>query len=76
MTQQEFLVKFALQFEETDPSTITLDTKFREINEWSSMMVLMIIAMVDEEMGVTLTGDEIKNADTVHEIYEIVSSKK
>ena len=76
MTQQEFLAKFALQFEETDPSTITLDTKFREINEWSSMMVLMIIAMVDEEMGVTLTGDEIKNADTVLEIYDIVSSKK
>ena len=76
MTQQEFLAKFAAQFEETDPSTITIDTKFREIDEWSSMMVLVIIAMVDEEMGITLTGDDVKNANTVNDLYKIVSAKK
>ena len=76
MTQQEFLEKFAAQFEETDPATINIDTPFRNIDEWSSMMVLMIIAMVDEEMGVTLTGDEIKSANTVRDIYEVVVSKK
>jgi len=76
MTQQEFLAKFAAQFEETDPSTITIDTKFREIDEWSSMVVLVIIAMVDEEFSLKLTGDDIKKSTTVHDLYMIVSSKK
>lgn len=75
MTQQDFLGKFAAQFEETDPSTITMDTKFRDIEEWSSMMALMIIAMADEEMGVKLTGDDIRNSNTVNDLYNIVSSK-
>jgi acyl carrier protein len=75
MTPQEFLSKFAAQFEETDPSTIAMDTKFRAIDEWSSLMALVIIAMVDEEMGVKLTGDEIKNSQTVNDLYTIVSGK-
>jgi acyl carrier protein len=76
MTPQEFLAKFAAQFEETDPTTIFLDTKFRAIDEWSSLMALVVIAMVDEEMGVKLTGDEIKNSQTVNDLYTIVAGKK
>ena len=76
MTPQEFISKFAAQFEETDPSTITMDTSFRTIDEWSSLMALVIIAMVDEEMGVKLTGEEIKNAQTVNDLYQVVSAKK
>ena len=75
MTQEQFLEKFASQFEETDASTIKIDTKFREIEEWSSMMALVIIAMVDEELGVRLTGDDIRNSHTVNDLYKVVSSK-
>lgn len=74
MTQQEFLNKFVEQFEETDPSTITMDTNFREIDEWSSMMALMIIAMADEEFGVKLTGDNIRNSKTVSDLYHVVAA--
>jgi len=75
MTQGEFLEMFASQFEETDPSTIQLDSNFRELEEWSSMMALIIIAMVDEEYGVTLTGDDIRSSTTAEDIYKIVSAK-
>ena len=75
MTQNEFLSKFAEQFEETDPSTILIDTNFRDIDEWNSMMALVIIAMVDEEYNVSLNGDNIRAAKTVNDLYEVVSSK-
>jgi acyl carrier protein len=75
MTAPEFLEKFASQFEETDPSSITLETKFREIAEWSSMMALVVIAMVDEEFNVRLTGDDIRSAHTVQDIYNVVTAK-
>lgn len=75
MTQEQFLEQFAQQFEETDPSTIQLGTNFREIEEWSSMMALVVIAMVDSEYGIKLTGDDIRNSNTVEDLYKVVSSK-
>ena len=75
MNKQEFLEKFAAQFEETDPATITLETQFRELDEWNSMMALMIIAMVDEEYNVPLTGNDIRAAKSVEDIYNVVSTK-
>ncbi len=75
MTQNDFLEKFSAQFEETDPSTISLEAKFRELDEWSSMMALIVIAMVDEEYDITLTGDDIRAANTVKDIYDTIVSK-
>lgn len=66
---------FAGQFEETNPSEITLDTFFRSLPEWSSMMALIIIAMVDENYKVPLTGDEIRSSQTVRDIFKIVAAK-
>ena len=42
-----FIANFAAQLEETDASIITADTKFRELDEWDSLMALYIIAIVD-----------------------------
>ena len=65
MELQEFVENFANQFDETDPSEITTTTAFHNLEEWSSLTALSIIAMVDEEYDVTLKGDDIKNAVTV-----------
>ena len=75
MTQTDFLEKFASQFEETDPATITMGTQVRELDEWNSMMALMIIAMVDEEYNVPLTGNDIRESKSIEDIYNKVSEK-
>ena len=76
MTLQEFIEKFAEQFDETDIAEFTASTKFRELEEWSSLMALSIIAMVDEEYDVTLKGDDMRQAQTIEELYNIVTLKK
>ena len=72
---EEFVELFAEQFDETDASEITADKNFRELVEWSSLIGLSIIAMVDEEVGVTLRGEDMRKANTPAELYEIVKSK-
>lgn len=76
MEIKEFVENFANQFDDTDPAEIKVDTKFHDLEEWSSLTALSIIAMVDEEYDVTLKGDDIRNAVTVEDLFNTVKSKK
>lgn len=75
MDLNDFIKNFADQFDETDPADITASTVFRDLDEWSSLIALSIIAMVDEEYDVTLKGDDIKNATTVEDLFNTVKAK-
>ena len=76
MDINSFIDNFAAQFDETDRSAFTPETKFRDLDEWSSLIALSIIAMVDEEYEATLKGDDIKSATTVQDVFNAVVAKK
>jgi acyl carrier protein len=76
MEIEKFVQNFAAQFEETDPSTIKPETKLRSLEEWSSLMALSVIAMSDQEYKVKLTGDDIRAAITVEDLFNVVKSRK
>lgn len=75
MELNKFVENFASQFEDTDPKTITASTKFRDIEEWSSLTALSIIAMVDDEYDIQLKGDDIRNATTVEDLFNVLKSR-
>ncbi len=75
MEIKEFIEKFAEQFDDTDASAFTPATKFKELDEWSSLIALSIIAMADEEYDVTLKGDDIRNATSVEDLFNTVKAK-
>jgi acyl carrier protein len=75
MEINDFVQKFAEQFEETESSVFKPETAFKELDEWDSLMSLNIIAMVDEEFNVKVTGDDIRNSKKILDIFEIVKSK-
>ncbi len=75
MDKVQFLKNFEEQFQETDLGTIQMDTKFRDLPEWSSLVALCVIAMVDESFSKTLTGDELASVGTVEELYTLVQNK-
>lgn len=75
MELNEFIAHFAEQFDETDASVFTAETVFHDLDEYSSLIALSIIAMVDEEYDVTLKGDDMKSAVTIEDLYNIVKSK-
>ena len=72
---KDFLANFAEQFDDTDPSEIKAETVFKDLDEWSSLIALSIIAMVDEEYDVTLKGDDIRNSDTIEDLFNVVKAK-
>lgn len=76
MDIQTFVKHFAAQFDETDSKDITAQTAFRSLEEWSSMVALSVIAFVDEEYQTTITGDDIRGALTVEDIFNKVVEKK
>ena len=44
-------------------------------DEWSSLIGLSIIAMIDEEYGVIVKGDEMRSAVTIEDLFNIVKAK-
>ncbi len=74
-TLDEFVQLFAEQFDDTDASLFSPGTEFRSLDEWSSLISLSVIAMVDEEFEVALKGIDIRNANTIEDLYKIVISK-
>ena len=75
MELKDFIANFADQFEETDASEIKAETVFHDLEEYSSLIALSIIAMVDEEYDVQLKGDDMRSAVTVDDLFNIVKSK-
>lgn len=75
MELNEFISNFAVQFDETEIEEFTSETIFKELDEWSSLTALSIIAMVDDEYDVKLKGDDIRNSVTIKDLFDIVKSK-
>lgn len=75
MEIKEFIEKFAEIFDDTDVATLSSETKFRELDEWSSLCALALIAMADEEYEIELKGDEIRKANTIADLYEVIKAK-
>lgn len=75
MEIKEFIEKFAEIFDDTDASTLTPETNFRDLDEWSSLSALGVIALADEEFDVELSGAEMRKANTIQELFDLINSK-
>lgn len=75
MEINEFIGKFAGVFDDTDVSMLHPETKFRELEEWSSLSALGLIAMVDEEYDIELNGDDVRKAETISDIFGIIKQR-
>lgn len=76
MTLDKFVERFCEELENTDLSSITLSTDFKKIEEWDSLVALSIIAMVDEEFEVCITGSDIQSSTTIEDLYNLVISRQ
>jgi acyl carrier protein len=72
MELQDFIGKFADQFDETDPGEFKADTEFKALEEWSSMFALSIIAMIDDEYDITIRGNDIRDSETIEDLFKKV----
>lgn len=75
MDIKDFIQHFAEQFDETDINEFTPETVFHDLEEYSSLVALSIIAMINEEYDVTLKGDDMSAAVTIEDLFNTVKSK-
>lgn len=73
MELAEFVTKFSDCFSPQAAQKITANTAFREIEEWNSMMALIIISMVDSDFGKVLSADDIRASVTVDDLFHKLS---
>lgn len=50
-------------------------TVFRDLEEWSSLVALSVIAMIDEEYGVSISGNDMRRVNTVGELYNLIKAR-
>ena len=75
MELNDFIARFAEQFEDTDPAGIQADTVYKDLDEWSSILAFSVIAMVKTEYDKPLTGAEIRHCNTVEDLFNKIAAK-
>lgn len=75
MELNDFIKNFSEQFDDLDSVNLTADTKFKELDDWSSLVALSLIAMVDEVYNITITGEDIRESSTVGDLFERIKNK-
>lgn len=75
MDTKDFIEKFAEAIE-ADVQKITVDTKFRSLEEWSSLAVLSVIAMLDDEYDILIEGGDFRQLETIKDIIRFIEGHK
>ncbi len=70
-----FIAHIEEEFDGLPKGTITGDTAFRKLDVWSSMMALILIARIDSEYSVNLTAEELAEATTINDLFDLVKTR-
>jgi acyl carrier protein len=73
--EQKFMEVFSSIFEETEPSEISMETHFKDLPEWGSLITLSAIVSMEENFKKILTAKQIDKADTVRDLYSILNNE-
>jgi len=75
MEIKDFILHFAEQFDDTDVNELKPETVFHDLDEYTSLIALSIILMIDEEYGVNIVAEEMSAAVTIEDLFNTVKSK-
>jgi acyl carrier protein len=74
MTTENFIKELQEEvFTDTNPELITLNTNFKNLEEWDSLIALSLIAYFDMSLGKKISGAQIKDSNTIHDLYKITN---
>lgn len=72
MTEREKLALLEDMLE-LDEGDLTMDKALDDIDEYDSMAKLSLIVLMEDEFGVKLTGDVIKNFEVIGDIVALMN---
>ena len=74
MELKDFIEKLAEAIEIEEVDGLTAETAFRELDEWSSLSVMLLIAFYDEEFGRQIGDVDIKKCSTIGDLYKLATA--
>ena len=75
MDIKNFIEFFAEELDETPIEELTPKTDFKALEEWSSLVALSIIAMIEDNYEKEVTGEDLRNSTTILDLFELVQNK-
>ena len=75
MDIKEFIEYFADELDETTIDELSPDTDFKALGEWSSLVALSVIAMVEDNYEKEITGEDLRSSTTLQDLFNLVESK-
>jgi acyl carrier protein len=70
-----FIRNFEDAVEGIEPNSLIPDTAFTDLAEWDSLAALSVLAMVDAEYEVEISGKELRGCKTLQNLFDVVRSK-
>ncbi|MEO7273520.1 MAG: acyl carrier protein [Vicinamibacterales bacterium] len=74
MTKAEFLRILEGELE-LPPSSLSEGQTLSAVDGWDSMSALLFIAMADEKLGATVSGEQIAKSRTVGDLLSLLGGK-
>lgn len=71
MEIKEFIEKMADAIELENYDEITPETEFRDLEDWSSLSVMLLIAFYDDEFDKQIGDREIQACTTIEDLYSL-----
>ncbi len=77
MELDQFIEEIAAEFDDVeDKSSIAAQTKFRNLEGWSSMLALIIVSNIDDLYEVTISAEELGELHTIVDLYEFTKNRQ
>lgn len=76
MTIETFIENIEENIEGIDPGSVKADTVLKELPIWDSLAMLNMLALVDSEYDVQISGEELNNLTSVESIFEAIKAKR
>ena len=73
MSEQEKM-DFIAEALDVDVSGLSVETELESLEEWDSVAVISFIAMMDDELGVSVKGDAVRANKTVGDLVEFIGN--
>ncbi len=75
MKIEDFIAQLEEEYEDIKPGTLSPESVFREIFEWSSINALILIALVKTQYDVTINAEDIAKSVTIKDLFGIIQER-
>jgi acyl carrier protein len=73
MDVQTFMRNLECELEDVPPGQLEATTRFRDLSAWTSLQALIVVVCLERDYGISLSAEELDGADTVQDLYDVVT---